>query len=182
MKNVLLVILLVTFIGLSVLLIKTYIDIRNAKGYINFVTDSANNVLLKLTEINKSLNEFEFNENGENDLTDIESKLSGLKESYNNISNLKTNYKIPYGAEEVNNEFNNYLDSLDDLVKSHEELVISVKNLEKKEDFEIKLEQYINYSNEVQMKSETLEEKLSEYVQNYNKFDFNTLINGIKFI
>jgi hypothetical protein len=52
-KNVLLVILLVTFIGLSVLLIKTYIDIRNAKGYINFVTDSANNVLLKLTEINK---------------------------------------------------------------------------------------------------------------------------------
>ncbi|MBN2016132.1 hypothetical protein JW766_04845 [Candidatus Dojkabacteria bacterium] len=182
MKKIIAIFLIILFFLLLGLLVKTYLDIEDAKVYIEFVMNSANNCLVKVEEMNRNLNEFQYNEEETQDIGELESSLEDLKRTYDDINSQKENYVIPYEAQGVDEELGRYLENVGNVISSYEGLLDAINNLEEKADFEDKLEIYIGNSNELQLEADQLEGELTEYVDSYTKFDLNRVINAIKSI
>jgi hypothetical protein len=175
LKNLLGIVLLVIFIFLVVILIKIYLDVKAAKEYVAFVTNSSNNLIEQVDGINVVLNGLEYEE-GEDSQVDLEDKLVDIEDLISEIEGEKESYKLATGSETVRERFNGYLLGAKDLVDTYKDVIASVKNLEDREIFETKLEEYVNCSSELQLKSTELEDALNEYVQDYTKFDLNRLL------
>lgn len=180
-KKLFIAVLVLMFLGVLAIFVKTYIDIRDSKEYIEFITNSANEFLVEIEQINHALNDFEYSETQQS-VVELESRLEKTEELYENVKISKGNYKVPYKGENVEEEFNIYLENVGQVIDSYEGLINVVKDLEDKEIFDASLEEYITDSNDLQEGSETLEQRLNEYVGNYTKFDLNRVLYGINFI
>jgi hypothetical protein len=184
MSTVKKLVMVVLFIILIVLLfgfVRTYQNIKNARDYVNFITDSTNESLAQVEQINIMLNDLEYDEE-ESDLVALKEEVGNLKQHYNAVEESRNDYKLPRGSEEVETGFDQYTSRLSSLIDSLDEVLSSVENFEDKEVFEEKLSDYVSESSELKSESEILEEKLNTFVQSYSKFDFNNFIDAIKFI
>jgi uncharacterized protein YxeA len=181
MKKIVIMLLILVFVALLAVLVKTYVDIKRAKEYVEFVTDSANESLVKVEQINQLLNEMQYDEQ-EEDVSEYREKLDEIKSIYTNTNSRRDELKVPYDSQAVEENFDEYQNDFNNVINSYEALIISVEDLEDTEVFEDKLEDYIESSNELQLDSEGLEMDLNEFVQNYTKFDFYTILNAIKSI
>ncbi len=180
-KKVFTIVFILLFIVLVVVLIKVNIDINKSNEYILYVTNSANEISSKVEEINGTLNDFEYSESGEN-VSELETSLTEIGNVYDNITNDKVNYTVPYKGEVINESFGNYLEGTEGIITSYNEIIVTMNNLEDRDVFDEKVEDYIVYSNDLQNNLETLEQDLNEYVQEYNKLDFDRIIHGFKSI
>lgn len=181
LKKVTVVFLLLLFIALVALLVKVYFDVKSAEEYVEFITNSSNDLIVEVDQINLSLNELQYDES-EQDLKELQSKLSEIDTMLEDVKTKKRSYKIPYQGEEIDRNFNDFVAEVEKLANAFEGIIESVENLDEKEIFEGKIEEYGEYSNEIQAKSSILEESLTQYVQDYTKLDFNRIIDGISFI
>lgn len=173
--------ILLIFVALLVLLVRTYFGVRDAKEYINAVVGSTNTLLEEVNDVNNLLNQFGYQSEGES-VEGLEEELQMAKSKGNDARSTLESLVIPYGADEINDEYLKYLDSYDDTMLAFEQIIISAKALESREEFEKKQDQYISNYTELQTISESVEVKLNDYVENYAKYDFNRVINEIKSI
>ncbi len=181
MKKLVLFVIIMIFFALLAALVKTYLDMRATREYVNFITDRTNNIILKIDEINGLINEISFDTEGQY-IENLNTKKIELQNLYSNTNNERAKYKKLYRGDQVEKSFDQYLESVRSLIESYNTLIESIKNLEDKELYEEKLSEYISKSNEIQSYSESLEEELNKYIENYSKFDFNRIVDAIKFI
>lgn len=180
-KSIIIIILIIIFIILVALFAKIYMDVIYAQKYINFVTNSTNDFIGSVEDVNKELSELQYNQS-QDFVGELESKLNELKVEHEGITEEYESYSVPYGGDDVNAQFNGFIEETDNLILSLENLIKSIKDLEQKEEFSLKLDEYINYANVLQEKSSELEQELNEYVESYNKVDFKRILDGIKSI
>lgn len=176
LAKVLTIFLLIMFVALLVLLVKTYRDVNESKRYVEFVTNSANEILTEVEGVNGTLNALNYN-GDEQDVSDLEVDIEGLKSTYERITSEKESYSA-VDSSALDNKFEEFLNSTSEVISSGEKVVESIKNLEEKEEFDAKLDEYITKSGELDTKSVELQNELNVYVDNYSKFDFERLLNG----
>jgi len=181
LRKAIVFILFILFIGLLALLIKVYLDVRVAKGYIEFVTDSSNSLIVRVDQINLKLNSLQYDED-QDLLEELKGELEESKILLDQIKTNRKNYKIPYKGEGVDEKFDEYLWEGEALIAAFDAVVTSIDNLEEESVFGGKIDEYVSHSDALQTKSSELEVALTEYVQDYAKFDFKRVIDGIKFI
>ncbi|MBU0976424.1 MAG: hypothetical protein ABIE03_08115 [Patescibacteria group bacterium] len=176
--KVLVAILIILFTALLYLFVRTYQDVKYSEKYIDFVTNSANNILSEVEKINVDLNALEYDET-DSDLTSLQSGLEELKNLSKDVRDEDEEYKEIYSANGVNEGLNEFLTRTDSLISSLEVLLNSMENLEKKDDFDKKLETYIDESDSLEIESADLQIELNTYVDNYSKFDVDRILNEI---
>ena len=170
--------LVIFFIVFILLFIKVYRDVNYAKEYVGFITDSTNSLIGSIEEANTTMSTLKYNES-EDYVVELEGELATLESTKEEIGNNYSKFDVPYGGEEVDNKFKELLTEADNLSDALDGLIGSIKNLEKKEEFDAKLEVYIESSNSIQDKSSELEEVLNEYIVEYNKIDIRRVLHGI---
>lgn len=177
-KIIVFIILLALFIGLIVLLVMTYKDYRHTQDYMNFVTDSANGYISEVEETNNILNSLDYDEE-EQDVSLLKNRLEEMKQSYNNMNNDRSTYAVPSGGDELDSQLNLFLAKANELNSSLEVIILSIENLEEKEVFQVKFDDYIQKSSSLQGQSEVLGDSLDEFMNNYSKFDLKSIKDGI---
>lgn len=181
-KKIVVLLLIVFLVILIAFLIKAYRDVGIAKEYVSFVTDSTNKLIDQFDSINMKLNELEYDEKEDSLLEELRLEQDRINTLISETSNGRSKYEGLYGSSDVEEKFDDYLNEAKALLESYEAISDSIENLEDREVYEEKLEEYVNHSNELQLKSEELESILKQFVQEYTKFDFKRLVNGVKSI
>lgn len=177
LQKIISLILVICFIGLVYLFFKTYQDTQDANRYIEFVTSSANDVISEVDGVNDLLNNIQYTED-QSYLAELEGGLTSLQSKLDTIERDHRSYEVPYNGGNVESSFTEFMGKGNDIEVTLSELVAVVKNLEGKDKFEAKVDEYISSSNELQNSSTKLEGVLNEYVQNYNKVDFKRIIDA----
>lgn len=172
------VLLVIVFLVLVYLFFKTYQDTRYANTYIEFVTNSANEVIAEVDTANTELNAIEYTPE-QDTVNDLQSRLSAVETVLNRIENERNDYEVPYKGEDVQTAFSEFRSKGEDVRSALSEVVNSIENLDEREVFEQKVEQYIIASNQLQDSSVALEGKLNEYVDNYNKIDLERILHAV---
>lgn len=178
-RKVIVLLLFIILVLLLAILVRIYLDIRDAKAYVNFVTESTNDLIIRVEKVNKLLNEFD----SEN-LNQIENTLSTEKQeidaSYNDIMQKRNqDTSIPYKGEEVDSAFGSYLEEVNNLTEALDEVIVTIQNNEDTDIFENKLEAYVTVSNDLQIKADDLEGKLNTFVDIYNSIDFERVKDAV---
>jgi len=181
-KKILIIILVILFIFAGALLIKLKTDIDNAKKYTNFITESANTILTDVETINLSINDFEYSQEADNDTKNLRQNLTAIKSSYSDVLVQRESFKMHYGAEDLDDQFDIYLERVNELILSYEAMLKGIEDLDTKEDFEGKLEDYIGCSNGLQDQSRVLEQEINEFVNDYTNFNIKNIPDAIKSI
>lgn len=173
-KFVIYIVVLGLFIGLAVLLYKTYKEVVYAREYIDFLTDSVNDISSNADEINQTLDEIEYSES-----QSFTTKLEEMQRQYDDsLDTIKSDYsgkyaKRPYQTDGVNSEFESFISKAEELGGAYSEVIASVSNLEEKGIFDEKMSTYAEKADELQQQLVVLGDSLANFVQNYNKFDFD---------
>ncbi|MDD3648151.1 MAG: hypothetical protein PHS44_06680 [Candidatus Dojkabacteria bacterium] len=176
--KIIIFVLLLIFVALLYLFVRTYRDIKYSEEYVDTVTTTANDILAEVEKINNELNTLEYDED-ESDLTSVEASLEELKRLASEADDVREKYQDIYLSEGVDGSFIEFLTRTGNLISSCEAVVDSIENLEKKEDFDKKIESYIAESDNLELESTNLQNELNIYVENYSKFDMNRVLNEI---
>jgi len=178
-RKVVVLLLFIVLIALLAILVRIYLDIRDAKAYVNFVTDSANTLIIRVENVNKLLNEFD-TDNAESSKELMENELSSINAENNEIKRKRTEeVRKPYKGENLDQSFSEYLGRIEDLSLALTDLTTTMGSDEDSEVFEEKLETYVNESNELQKESDELEQELNNFVDIYNKIDLERVKDAI---
>lgn len=178
MKKVVLIVLVIVFFALVGLGVKRYRDIERSREYVAFVADSANDITLKVDQINEQLNNLDYDES-EVDITNLNKKLSELESLKIQVEDERESFKNVAVGKPVKDEFGDYLSKTEELLQSFDQVLQSIEKLKTEEEFQQDLDAYIAKSNQLQESSSELENDLNEYITNYTKFDLKQIINEI---
>jgi hypothetical protein len=176
LKIVTILFFLIFFVVLFFVFVRFYKNLSYAKKYVNFVTDSSNTLIGQFDQINDDLNRFQYSEN-EQDLQSFVKDEKTFKELIVSIKDEKDGYKIPYGAEEIDEAFVALIEESERVDEVMGELTDSVEKLERSDTFQVKLNNYITQSGNLENKASTLQEKLDVYVNEFTKLDFKKLLH-----
>lgn len=178
-KKIIPVLLFFGFLALVALFFKTYQDTRKANDYINFVTESANKIIADVESINNQLNSIQYSDSGTS-VSELEAQLTNVRSDLDKIKTDKTGYKVPFQGEEIDTKFTNFIDDSEGLITSFDDIVGVIKNLEGKEAFDEKVGVYVGNADVIQGDANELESLMTTYINDYNKIDFNRVIDAIK--
>jgi len=176
LKIVTILFFLLFFVALIFVFAKFYKNLSYAKKYVNFITDSSNTLIGQFDQINDDLNRFQYSEN-EQDLQSFVKDEKIFKESVKGIEDEKDGYKIPYGAEEIDGAFVDLIEESKRVDEVMGELTDSVGNLERSDTFQLKLNNYITQSENLENKASTLQDKLDVYVNDFTKLDLKKILH-----
>lgn len=178
-RRVIVLLLFLTLVLLLAVLVRIYFDIKDAKAYVNFITESANEMIIRVENVNKLLNEFDSENIGQIEGT-LTTEHEAIASSYEEIVQKKNEMTdIPYKGEEIDEAFSQYLDGVKNLKDALGEFIDVIHNTEDTDVFEEKLETYVNVSNDLQLTTDDLEKKLNTFAETYNSIDYERVKDAV---
>ena len=181
-KILVITIFIVIFCLLLWCLISIYRENKEAKAYSEFVTNSTNQIITSVENVNSELNKIQYDGIQEEYTVDLEKRATSLQSEIDRIKNEQKDYAVPKSGHTVEAKFNEYIGQSEIINNSLADTIQVVKNLDSVDTFETKINLYIEASNKLQSLSKELETELSLLVQTYQKIDFKRFTDEIKSI
>jgi len=172
------IILLLALVGLF--FYKSYKSVDYSKDYVSFITNSSNEIISKIDEVNTTINVIEYNESYKYE-EDLVQKIDELNKSIEEIKLNKTkNYSSqPYNSDNLTNNFSEFIEASENLKTKYYELGGIIRNLGSKDDFYNKTKECTDLTLKLQEVTDAMTNELNNYSQNYQKIDFNRILNEI---
>ena len=179
--NVLLYILMgIIFFTLVFLFFITYRSAEYSKEYYTHITDSTNQYIKQVDEVNTDINNINYKP-GEERTSKLSFKLEEMEEIISSAyENEEAFNKKPYDSNKIRESYSNFLNAGDDLNSRLEDIIISIEKLEEKSSFDTRLEAYVLQAEKLNKEAINLKKELKSFNENYNKFDIQSVIYEIQ--